>query len=166
MVKRVGSDFTKTGKRVALYEVPCPSCNRTRVIKRKDHAVRHLDKICKYCSSRNNHPQGEYRGFRVSWWNKYRLSAIARNLSWEITIDDGVNLFESQNGKCALTGLILTCSGDFNDITASLDRVDNSKGYTIDNIQFVHKDVNMMRGTLSLDRLIELCNLISNKVKW
>lgn len=166
MVKRVGSDFTKTGKRVALYEVPCPACNRSRIIKRKDHAVRHQSKICKFCSNKNNHPQGEHRGFRISWWRKYELSASARNLIWQITIDDGVDLFESQGGKCALTGLELTCSGDFNEITASLDRIDNSKGYTIDNIQFVHKDVNMMRGSLALDKFIELCKLISDKVKW
>lgn len=166
MVKRVGSDFTKSGKIVALYEVPCPRCDRIRIIKRRDHAVRHIDRICKWCSNKDNHPQGEYRGFRVSWWNKYELSAKARNLNWDISIDNGADLFEAQNGRCALTGLELTCSGDFSDITASLDRVDNSKGYIIDNIQFVHKEVNMMRGTLSLERFLEICNLISDKVKW
>jgi len=65
-----------------------------------------------------------------------------------------------------LSGLDLTCSGDFNDINASLDRIDNSKGYIIDNVQFVHKDINIMRGTLSMERFTDLCNLISNKVKW
>ena len=29
--------------------------------------------------------------------------------------------------------------------TASLDRIDSKKGYTIDNIQWVHKDVNKMK---------------------
>lgn len=166
MIKRTGSDFTKSGKIVALYEVSCPSCSRSRIIKRKDHAKSHVNKICKFCSNKNNHPQGEYKGFRISWWNKYRLSALSRNLEWNLSIDDGVNLFEKQNGLCALTGISLVVKGDFTDITASLDRIDNSKGYTKDNIQFVHKEVNMMRGSLSLKRFIELSNLISDKVKW
>ena len=36
--------------------------------------------------------------------------------------------------------------------TASLDRIDSSKGYTEDNIQWVHKDVNQMKMDLPEQR--------------
>lgn len=167
MLKRTGSDFTKSGKLVALYEVACPKCNRVRVIKRKDHAKSHINKICKFCSNKNNHPQGEYKEFRISWWKKYELSAQARGLEWKIDINDGLEIFHKQNGLCILTGIPLVTKGNFNEITASLDRIDNSKGYLIDNVQFVHKEINMMRGSLNMNRFFELCELITNsKVKW
>ena len=49
------------------------------------------------------------------------------------------------------------------DQTASLDRIDNTKGYIIDNVQWVHKQVNFMKGTMKQTEFIEFCKLISSK---
>ena len=46
------------------------------------------------------------------------------------------------------------------DITASLDRIDSLKGYTEDNVQWVHKHINFMKGSLSENKFIEYCKLI------
>lgn len=51
--------------------------------------------------------------------------------------------------------------GEYN--TASLDRIDSSKPYIIDNIQWVHKDINFMKRTYSHDYFIKLCKLVANK---
>jgi hypothetical protein len=45
--------------------------------------------------------------------------------------------------------------------TASLDRIDSSKGYTIDNVQWVHKTVNLMKRELNQQDFIDICNKIS-----
>lgn len=45
--------------------------------------------------------------------------------------------------------------------TASLDRIDSSKGYKIENIQWVHKDINQMKSALENNKFIELCELVS-----
>lgn len=166
-VQKIGNSATKSGRVVSLFSVPCPNCNKERLIKRQQHALNHQDKPCKKCSNRNNHPQGQFNGIRISWWNKYKLGASYRNIVWNLDIEDAVEILNKQDFKCALTGLDLVCVGDLTNINASLDRLDNSKGYIKENVQFVHKDVNMMRGVLSLERLTELCDLISNnKVKW
>lgn len=44
--------------------------------------------------------------------------------------------------------------------TASIDRIDSSNGYIEDNIQWVHKDVNMMKQKMTNIELIEMCKLI------
>jgi hypothetical protein len=49
--------------------------------------------------------------------------------------------------------------------TASLDRIDNNKGYTKDNIQWLHKNINLMKHCFDQKYFIELCNLISEKNK-
>lgn len=46
-------------------------------------------------------------------------------------------------------------------MTASLDRIDSSRGYEIDNIQWVHKDVNKMKMGLSQNEFIDICKIIS-----
>lgn len=89
-------------------------------------------------------------------WARIRAGAISRNLSFELTITQAWEKFNEQKGVCALTGYkIIMIKGKGR--TASLDRIDSSKGYEIDNIQWVHRDVNWLKGKLSQERFIELC---------
>lgn len=80
---------------------------------------------------------------------------ITKEYIWE--------LFLKQNRKCALTGMLLTFSKSQKDKsgTASLDRIDSSKGYIVGNIQWVHKDINWMKNTFSQEYFIELCKLVA-----
>ena len=161
-----GYNTTKSGKKITVWEVVCFNCSRKRLIKRADHAKSHAFKPCKFCSNKKNHPQGNYRNIRISFLKKYELSAKARNKNWAVTLDDLANLADKQNRKCALTGLELNFTGDFNDITASLDRINNLKGYKLNNLQWVHKKVNMMKGQLNIKEFIDICKLVTNRVKW
>lgn len=45
--------------------------------------------------------------------------------------------------------------------TASLDRIDSNRGYTQDNVQWVHKDVNKMKMDLNQQIFVELCRAIA-----
>lgn len=162
-VSFAGYAKSKSGKTLTLWEVECLKCNRKRKVKRADHAKSHAEKNCKFCSNKKNHPQGDFRGIRISFFNKYNLNAKARSINWNITIDDAADLVEFQSYECALSGIPLIFNGDFNQITASLDRIDNSKGYEVGNIQWVHKEINMMRGSLSIDRFTELCEFVSSR---
>lgn len=50
-------------------------------------------------------------------------------------------------------------------MTASLDRIDSTKGYTLDNIQWVHKHINVMKMDLDQEYFIKLCKLVTKKSK-
>lgn len=84
---------------------------------------------------------------------------ISKEYVWE--------LFLKQNKKCKLTGLELTFPVKHSDKswTASLDRIDCSKGYDIGNVQWVHKDINMMKRIYSQSYFIQMCHLVSNNNK-
>lgn len=45
-------------------------------------------------------------------------------------------------------------------MTASIDRIDSSKGYTKDNIQWVHKNVNIMKMDQTMDQFLYICKKI------
>ena len=49
--------------------------------------------------------------------------------------------------------------------TASIDRINPNQHYTINNIQWVHKDVNNMKFSLDEDCFLYLCKLIVNPLK-
>ncbi len=76
-----------------------------------------------------------------------RSQAESRGLSFEITIKFIWELFLKQNRCCAISGVLLT----FNDNklhsrrTASLDRIDSERGYTEDNVQWIHKTINKLK---------------------
>lgn len=161
-----GYSQTKSGKQVTSWKVCCISCNYSRIVKRADHAKGHANKPCKKCSNKNNNPQGSYNGLRVSHVNKYKIHALSRSKKWEVDIDYLAELAKKQNFKCAFTKQDLVFEGNFSDITASLDRIDNKMGYVVGNVQWVHKKINMMRGQLTVDDFFNMCNMVVNGVKW
>lgn len=87
-----------------------------------------------------------------------------RTIEFNLTIQQAWELFLKQNRKCALSGMELKFKENSLDRTqtASLDRIDSNKGYTIDNIQWVHKDVNYMKMDLPQDRFIKICKEIAS----
>ena len=48
--------------------------------------------------------------------------------------------------------------------TASLDRIDSSKGYVIGNVQFISTALNYMKNNMSHNDTIKLCNIIAKHV--
>jgi hypothetical protein len=99
---------------------------------------------------------------------KKRSVKLHRDFS--ITIQDLESQFRCQGGLCAYTGLRLDIapyktgvpvSEEVRPIRASLDRIDNLRGYVPDNIQFVCAAVNMMKADLSSEKFIWFCRLIS-----
>lgn len=89
--------------------------------------------------------------------------AKKRNFEFNITIEQIWELFIKQERKCALSGdeiFFAKNSYDRNNQTASLDRIDSSKGYIEGNLQWVHKQVNFMKQELEDSVLIEWCKKI------
>lgn len=90
---------------------------------------------------------GGHGEISAAFWGRIRLNAESRKVPIEISIEEAWDLFLKQERKCRLSGEQLEMLEPQGKTlrTASLDRIDSSKGYTLDNIQWVHKDINMMK---------------------
>ena len=77
--------------------------------------------------------------------------------------------FEEQKGLCPITGFEITLEGtqEFKKkrFTASLDRIDSSKGYTKDNVWFVTLQANYMKSQLTMEELVNWCQRIVEQQK-
>jgi hypothetical protein len=103
----------------------------------------------------------------ITFFKKIQSNAIKRNLSFDLDIDYLWDVFISQNKKCALTGVDInivnaTISYNYSINTASLDRIDNNKGYIKGNVRWLHKIVNQIKSDIEDVDLIYVCHLISS----
>lgn len=142
----------KNGRKYILVKCTCGSG--------KEHLLPHhhyMDKQslgCNKCSkSFTNKGFGDISG---SFWALIKSGAAKRNIPFDLNIKDAWDLYLKQNRLCALSGIEIyfaptTNKRDKKYQTASLDRIDSSKGYTIDNVQWVHKDANIMKNRFSMD---------------
>lgn len=78
-----------------------------------------------------------------------------------------LDMWSKQNGLCALSGIPMThkiYAGKIN-TNLSIDRIDPNEGYTRNNTQLVCSCVNMMKGMLTIEELIQFCKAILNTQK-
>lgn len=119
--------------------------------------------------SHNNKTFGEISG---KYWCSLVKNAKKRNIQLTATIEEAWEIFLRQKKRCFYTNLKITHKKylkrvDNKEIyslgTASLDRKNSDLGYTKENIQWVHKDVNYMKMNLEEKYFVKLCKLISRR---
>lgn len=117
---------------------------------------------CYNCAS----PCLNYQNLPRIYWTTLIKGAKKRDIEFAITMEYAWQLFEQQNGLCKLTGIQLNFAKNKREhmtmrkTTASLDRIDSTKGYIIGNVQWVHKDINRMKQHFSEQYFKELCKKV------
>jgi len=108
------------------------------------------------CYKRRKLSKG-YKDISGSWWRKLQKSAVVRGYDFDITIEEVWGIFVRQNKKCALSAvdLVMFPNNDKYYLqTASLDRIDSTKGYYRNNVQWVHKRVNFLKRNYPEEELL------------
>jgi hypothetical protein len=76
---------------------------------------------------------------------------------------DLINLYEKQNRRCVYTGVLLIPNENMS-LDHIISRNDNPElTNDINNVQWVHKDINMMKTRFSHDVFIKLCKHIAKR---
>lgn len=77
---------------------------------------------------------------------KKRIGGAERGLDFTLVRDDLTNLYESQEGLCAITGLPMEHKWS-SLYSISIDRIDSDGDYILGNVQLVCKGVNYLKNT-------------------
>lgn len=124
-------------------------------------------KACHVCKGINI-SKAKFKGFNEisgDLFTTIKKSAEIRNLTFDLSIEFLWELFINQQRKCNLTGVDISFAisrqkKDRNTRTASLDRIDSSLGYTKNNVQWIHKEVNYLKMNKKEQDLLYWCKLI------
>jgi len=111
---------------------------------------------CQYCMNRKPDIHTIFR--------RCYESAIKRGIEFNLSKDYLNILLKKQKNKCALSNIVLNTyrSGPQGiKCTASIDRIDSSKGYIEGNVQWVHKNINYMKWNLTQKEFINWCKLVA-----
>ena len=95
----------------------------------------------------------DHRAFLRRAAGNLRRKRTRSDFVWDITEEDLFEMWDAQQGRCAVSGLNMThhTVGSRRKMNASIDRINNEEGYTRANVQLVCAAVNMMRGSLNVD---------------
>ncbi len=152
--------LTKEVSKTNLIQKKSQSCKNCRKIRWSDKTLTDV------------YPEGEnnprYKGLKElsgRYWGNIQRRAKAHSKEFTITKEYAYNLYLEQDKKCAMSGVEITLTAsqnnkDENFNTASLDRIDSSKGYIEGNVQWLHKKVNTMKWDLTQDEFIDFCKLV------
>jgi hypothetical protein len=154
--------------KLKTYTKNCPQCGSLQSYGRKGHledAIRGQWN-CKSCSNHDNNFKGKHHSIPHTWFSMKKKGGISRGYDWDLTIEDIWQLYERQDGVCALSGLPIGWAIKGLTATASIDRIDSSEGYILENVQLVHKDINFMKQQFDQEYFINLCKAVIDKEKW
>ena len=113
----------------------------------------------------------------ASYYTSFKYSRQRKGIEFSDDLSMGHlwNLYKQQEGRCALSGIPIPLNPQWSQQnkgkstkivqTASIDRIDSSKGYVPGNVQWVHKDINYMKGGLSDLEFIIFCRQVTKHNK-
>ena len=88
----------------------------------------------------------------------------AKRKNWfcDITLNDLKELWDKQNGLCAISNIPMTYAFNSGRVptNVSVDRIDSNKSYTKNNIQLVCMAVNQMKSDLDMITFYRFCEAI------
>lgn len=140
--------------------------------KRKGFAVS-CSRSCGAVLRNRKHAKGNILNLRVSTTDKFspfrfifnqiKNKSKIRGITFTITLTDLINQWDKQQGRCSYSNYQLQFPSnstvykkrESNPYFASLDRIDSSKGYEPDNIEFVCVVVNFAKNRFSRDQMVE-----------
>lgn len=162
--KLVVEKYFERNERGAVWLCKCDCGNTINVPTGLLHRSRGAKKSCG-CEKNKNKAGNKskyWKGFgelSSTKWSEIKRNAKKRCIEFNITIEDAYDVYLKQDTKCKLSGLNLKMSPE--EMTASLDRIDSSKPYEKNNIQWVHKKINYMKHCLSQEEFVYFCTLVA-----
>lgn len=147
-------------------------CGNTKVV-RGSHLYTKAIKSCGCLIRRQGKDCPAFRGYEEisgDFLHSIRYGAKTRKIEYNLKSKYLWDLFIKQKRCCALSGVPLTFEGGSTENryaatskkTASLDRINSTRGYIEGNVQWIHKDLNWMKQSLDEPRFVEWCRKVAD----
>lgn len=102
------------------------------------------------------------KNLSMSYFSQIKRGAVSRNICFDLTIDYIDKILVKQEFKCNLSGWPIDAGYlPVKKYTASLDRINSAEGYVKNNVQWVHKSLNLAKQSFSQEFFIEMCKAVT-----
>lgn len=170
VVLDVQSKLAKDGKYIYYFGCKC-DCGNIKIILCSS-VIRGSTTSCGCRKDQYSKITGEnssqftgYKEIRGKTLNTIQRRANKRGYTFDLLPEKLWDIFLKQDRKCALSGIDIQFGrSEYNtETTASLDRIDSTKGYVLDNVQWVHKTINLMKNVLSVEDFVMFCKKVAER---
>lgn len=145
-------------------EKKCLACSVVKPVGQFSSNKAHADGKATYCKAcdriRCNIRDKQKRTLHVGQFLKalYKMAksrSEKRKIPFDLTLDQLISLWDRQNGLCAITKEPMTHIRGNGKVSTnvSIDRVNSSLGYSIENLQLVCLIVNIMKNIFTIEEL-------------
>ena len=134
----------------------CCNCHESKILS----SFRRSRNTCTKCE------RSKYITSNLTNWLKYILSkAKSRLKDSDISVDDLYEIYAKQDGKCFYFNIPMLLPKNFKDPQSiTIDRIDNSKSYTKDNVVLACYAANVGRNTTDYNRFKEFVDLMKENI--
>ena len=157
------------------FEKPLTEIRRNEKLNRPNFCTRTCvgkNNVKNFGDRKSNYVVSQHSKNRFDEYTKFRYhyrNIKKRNHEVNVSIEDLKDAWDKQLGICEFSGVQLVLSSYSKIIknqiyTASLDRIDSSKGYIKGNIRWVSRSINHMKNDMTDEMVWELCNLIKKNL--
>lgn len=158
------------------FKKPQSEINRNQKLGRKNFCSRSCvgnNNIKNFGDRKNTYDISKHAGSRRDELTKFRYhyrNILKRDKKIDVTIQDLKDLWENQKGICSYLGieLHLNTYGKIKKdpiTSASLDRIDSSRGYVKGNLQWISRSMNYLKNDMSEYQVFEVMDLIYKQKK-
>jgi len=123
--------------------------------------------IYQYKKGKYNYRWKGFQDIPIRYWHNIKNMALKRKIDFNISIEDAWEVYINQNKRCVYINEIIPFSVDssLKNNIASVDRIDSSKGYCKDNIQWIHKDINNIKWDMTEEEFFYWIDILKNPIK-
>lgn len=125
--------------------------------------------VCRYCTRYRNSPAlaPSLEQFATMMVNSIAKQCLRCKIECTLTADDIICLLNKQANKCAVTGFDMTTMpkiasvNNFAARNVTVERLDETKGYTVDNVRLVCAIFTLMKTKMTTDEMSTFCQSVS-----
>ena len=149
-----------------MQQKQCSKCNKTKDVSEFHRSSSYkdgLDYKCKACEQKRK-AKSYAKTYNDHEWRLKQLIKFSQRrvkksgLEHTLTLEELKELYPSDN-KCPVFGLTFEWGGDqYN--SPSIDRIDNTKGYTKDNCQVISTRANSIKSNATIEELETVVNYL------
>lgn len=142
----------------------CTSCNKVKLLSQFEHFKEGFVRgVCQQCVTlqRSRKTSATPESYLRVLNGQLKSQRVKQGVQYDLTTEDVIDMWEMQDGKCALSGMLMTHQRDGTygdrkkkDFNASIDRINPNGPYVRGNAQLVANRVNTMKHTLGEDMFI------------